>query len=369
MTVTVSRDEPLIRDPAKRWAVIAGVWTGVALFFLLQDTVGSIAVRGTQLEAWRVRSGLVYWWLWIPLTPIALQAARRFRISRATWPRALAVHTLLAIVVSLVHDLLLFGLVAVLEGSALRMSPPADPVTLAWLRRLQNLTGFEDYWALIGAYYAFDYARKYRERAVAAAQLETRLAQAELQALRMQLQPHFLFNTLHAVSMLHFTDTDAANRVLVRLSDLLRMSLDNAGRQVVPLRAELEFLTKYLELEQTRFHDRLQVSYDVDPQLLDLEVPHLILQPLVENAIRHGIAQLARDGRIEIAGRRLPHHLELCVCDNGPGLRDGWSAETDAGIGISNLRARLRQAYGAAELLTLEEPPEGGLCAIVRIPL
>jgi LytS/YehU family sensor histidine kinase len=231
------------------------------------------------------------------------------------------------------------------------------------------LTGFYKYWALIGLYSAFVYARRSREQQIHSAQLETRLAQAELQALRMQLHPHFLFNTLHAVSMLNFSDVDAANRMLVRLSDLLRMSLDNSGKQLVSLREELDFLRKYLEIEQTRFHDRLRVVFDVDETLLDAVVPNLVLQPLVENAIRHGVSKSAQAGVLEISAQRREGKLNLRVCDNGPGLPLQWDLERDTGIGLSTTIVRLQQLYGSDHSFVLDRRAAGITCAEVVIPL
>jgi LytS/YehU family sensor histidine kinase len=250
------------------------------------------------------------------------------------------------------------------------ITPPGQPILSRMLQRAPYMisTTFYKYWAVIGIYYAFDYARKYHDRQVLTAELQTKLAHAELHALRMQLQPHFLFNTLHAVSMLNFTDVDAANRMLVQLSDLLRMSLDNSGRQTVPLHTELEFLSKYLQIEQTRFHDRLDVSYRIDDEVRDVEVPHLILQPLVENAIRHGIAKLTRDGHIVVSATRESGGILLSVCDNGPGLPEDWTLERASGIGLANTRARLEQTYSRPGLLRLTNRVEGGVCAEVRIP-
>lgn len=200
----------------------------------------------------------------------------------------------------------------------------------------------------------------------------------------MQLHPHFLFNTLHAVSMLNFTDVDAANRMLVQQSDLLRITLENSGEQEVGLRHELDFLRRYLQIEQTRFHDRLSVDIEVDAKLIDAFVPNLILQPLVENAIRHGVGRLARGGRIRVRALRNGNELILEVLDDGAGLPEGFAEvevigqvgassieraaklngivmrattppascgvsrqlERDAGIGLSNTRARLHQLYG-----------------------
>jgi two-component system, LytTR family, sensor kinase len=184
----------------------------------------------------------------------------------------------------------------------------------------------------------------------------------------MQLHPHFLFNTLHAVSMLNFSDVDAANRMLVRLSDLLRMSLDNAGKQHVTLREELGFLGKYLEIEQTRFQDRLRVDIDVDENILDAEVPNLVLQPLVENAIRHGVSRIAQNGLIEITARRNGDDLILRVCDNGPGIAPQFNPVEDAGIGLSTTIARLQQLYGTHHRFSIAVRPEGGTCAEIVMP-
>jgi LytS/YehU family sensor histidine kinase len=190
------------------------------------------------------------------------------------------------------------------------------------------------------------------------------LAQAELQNLKMQLHPHFLFNTLHAISVLMQEDVTAANRMLVRLSELLRLTLENAGTQETALRQELEFLRLYLEIEQTRFQDRLAVKIEVDPAALDARVPSLILQPLVENALRHGIARNPGAGVIEIRAHRESELLRLEVRDNGPGLR----AEVEEGVGLSNTRARLAQLYGGAARFEINNAADGGALATALLP-
>ena len=216
--------------------------------------------------------------------------------------------------------------------------------------------------------HALDYYRKYRERERRALQLETRLAQAQLDALRMQLQPHFLFNTLNSISVLMAEDVKAARRMLTRLSDLLRKSLENEGAHEVSLRDELEFLESYLEIEQTRFQDRLTIRMNVDPAALDARVPNLILQPLVENAIRHGIAPRAAAGTIEIRAGRQNGMIELQVSDNGAGLGGASVESLMKGIGLSNTQARLEQLYGARASFELRERDEGGLTVTIAIP-
>ncbi len=361
-------DAPLIPDARKRWLAIFAIWTGIALFFCGQSVVRFV-VRGEPLLGWVFRYEIIYWWLWVPLTPVALAAVRHFWITRQNRWRAIAIHCVIALAIGLLHEAMLTGIVFVTRDT--NVFVPADrSQMMVDPRRLPvgMLTGFYKYWALIGLYSAFVYARRSRQQHVHAAQLETRLAQAELQALRMQLHPHFLFNTLNAVSMLNFSDVDAANRMLVRLSDLLRMSLESAGKQLVSLREELDFLSKYLEIEQTRFQDRLTVDFDVDQSLLDAEVPNLVLQPLVENAIRHGVSKSAHPGVLRISAQRRDGKVELRICDNGPGLPAQWQLDRDTGIGLSTTIARLQQLYGSDHSFVIERRGPDVTCAEVVIP-
>jgi LytS/YehU family sensor histidine kinase len=216
--------------------------------------------------------------------------------------------------------------------------------------------------------HTFDFYTRYREEELRGSRMEAQLAQAQLQALRMQLHPHFLFNTLNAVSALMHRDLDAAERMLARLSDFLRLTLETGGAHEVPLRQELDFLRRYLEIEQTRFADRLDVRVDVEPVTLDARVPNLILQPLVENAIRHGVARSSAAGRIEIAAHRRNGSLLLEVRDDGPGLPEGADRPEREGVGLTNTRARLRQLYGATSHLTLANRREGGLHVTLTLP-
>src|SRR5262249_33703319 len=188
----------------------------------------------------------------------------------------------------------------------------------------------------------------------------------QLQLLKMQLQPHFLFNTLHTISALMHQDLHLADRMLARLAELLRMTLENVKKQEVPLRQEIDFLKPYLEIQQARLGDRLAVEMHVPPELLDALVPNLILQPLVENAIQHGIAPRSEGGRLEVRARRLDRALELQVCDNGPGL-PGTNGYRE-GVGLSNTRARLQQLYGDGQHFQLSNRSQGGLQVQLTIP-
>jgi LytS/YehU family sensor histidine kinase len=229
----------------------------------------------------------------------------------------------------------------------------------------------------MGLYYAFAYHRRFREREIVAAQLEAQLATAHLQALRMQLNPHFLFNALHSAAMLTMMDPDAAHRVLVQLSALLRTTLDRSSSAEVPLAEEIDFLDRYLAIEQIRFQDRLQVDIRADDDALDGAVPNLILQPLVENAVRHGIARRSDARHLTIRGACANGSLVLEVEDDGPGLPGGWTLtppDGSGGVGLTNVRSRLERMYGAQGRLELLTPtgedgqPGHGVLARVTIP-
>ena len=223
------------------------------------------------------------------------------------------------------------------------------------------------YWVIVTVGHALGYYRKYHERELRAAELEKRLTEAKLQALQMQLNPHFLFNTLNAISSLMHKDVEAADRMIVRLSDLLRLALERTDAQEVPLREELAFLDRYVEIEMIRFGKRLTVHKDIGPDILDALVPNLILQPLVENAIRHGIEPRAKPGRIELRARLENGMLQMQVTDNGAGLPENESPEE--GIGLSNTRARLQQLYGDAHHFELGKAAGGGTIVSLRIPI
>jgi signal transduction histidine kinase len=210
------------------------------------------------------------------------------------------------------------------------------------------------------------YYRKVRERELQAEKLRTELSQAELHTLRAQLHPHFLFNTLHSISALIRTAPQAADQMIMRLSDLLRTTLENGGVQEVPLKTEIEVLENYLKIEQVRFQDRLRVNIHVQPEMLDAQVPFLCLQPIAENSIRHGISKLTVNGEISITARQADGKLEIIIADNGPGFgikQDG------TGLGMSNIRARLQRLYGSGQAFEAYNRPEGGAAVRMVIPL
>jgi LytS/YehU family sensor histidine kinase len=233
------------------------------------------------------------------------------------------------------------------------------------------------YWGLVMAFHAFDFYRKYRDRELAASRLERELVSAHLETLRLQLDPHFLFNALHSIAtLIRERENEPAVKMLTDLSQLLRQSLNTSGRQKMPLHGELDILRHYIDIQETRFPDRLRVEMDVDDDVASALVPTLILQPLVENAIRHGIARLDRPGRVTIGARRDGSSLQLDVSDDGPGLnggdRDGSAmpgSRRAGGVGLENTRARLAGLYGTAQSFTLSDRDGGGVTASVRLPL
>jgi LytS/YehU family sensor histidine kinase len=211
------------------------------------------------------------------------------------------------------------------------------------------------------------YYTSFRQRELRASQLQAQLAKARLQALKSQLQPHFLFNTMHSISALMLTDVRAADQMMTRLSDLLRMSLEAESTQVIALNRELDFVNCYLEIEKIRFEERLTIIWDISPETLDAQVPHLLLQPLVDNAVKHGIAKLAAAGRIRITAKSQGGELQLEISDNGPGFGKAGSFQ-HTGLGLRITRERLESLYGQDQSMELLGSPEGGSTVRVCIP-
>jgi two-component system, LytTR family, sensor kinase len=222
------------------------------------------------------------------------------------------------------------------------------------------------YGVIVSVSHALDYYRKYHERTVQTLELEKHLTEARLQALLHQLKPHFLFNTLNGIASLMHTDVEAADRMLVRLSELLRITMSHTGAPQTTLREEIAFLERYLEIERIRFRNRLEVDIAIDDDALEAQVPSLILQPIVENAVRHGIEPQARSGRIELRGVREGGTIVVTVCDNGTGIPPGGPKRE--GIGLANTRARLAELYGDQQHFELVNRAEGGLCVRMVIP-
>lgn len=334
-------------------------WTLLGLSFASQFYISS-AKAGLDVS-WKqaVNFALADWYVFALLSIPVVHLARRFRFEGGNWGRSFAVHAVGSVVFS-----------------------AAYMVLRAWVGQWQSQAPFQDlfrpllvktwhfnlliYWGIVVVSHAFAYYRKYRERELRASELEKRLVQAKLQALQMQLNPHFLFNTLHSISSLMHKDVEAADKMIARLSDLLRAALAGADTQEVSLQQELKLLQLYLSIEQIRFGNRLTVKMDVAPNTLEAQVPNLVLQPLVENAIRHGIEPRARPGCIELRAQRQDDRLSLVVSDDGAGV--GANGTIKEGVGLSNTRARLRELYGAAHRFELARGEAGGVRVELSIP-
>jgi two-component system, LytTR family, sensor kinase len=350
------------RFDARRWLLIFLGFNAIAAFFIGQQ-LATRMLRGGPVNAFpAAASELAYWYIWFPMLPVVFYVARTRRFEPGQRWRAAVSHVVMGLVLGAIHTWLFLRFLGVIDPL-----PPGVENHGAFL--FYVLTAFWKYFVFVGIYYAFLYYRRSRESQVRAAQLETHLAQARLGALRSQLHPHFLFNTLHAVSMLNFTDVDAANRILTRLGDLLRLTLARSNEQEITLSRELEMLRPYCDIEQTRFQDRMEVSFDIDDDALSALVPTLVLQPLVENAIRHGIAKRPEGGTIEIAAHVRGTQLQLSVTDDGPGLPADWDPDTDQRVGLSNTRARLLELYGDKQSFELRNQPDGGLRVQIALPL
>ena len=355
----------------RRWLWVGGfvgAWTALALLAAAEIYVAQLhwdkpvtwelAFRRSfkEIYAYAVCSLAVLW----VCNRLPLQPGRRGR-----W---IGLHMIVALVFSLAH----VALVSWLEAGEISVQT-GQRLTFPYLfgKLVFNMTSSNlfKYWIFVLGHLGWQYSQRYRERERQAAALATELVQARLQALRMQINPHFLFNTLNTISALVHENPDAADRMIVRLSELLRRTLDRGDVQEVPLREELEFLKSYLEIEQMRFPDRLTVTFDIEPKTQELLVPHLILQPLVENALRHGIMPREEAGRIEISARVAEgQHLELKVRDNGNGLAPANGTPGREGIGLKNVRSRLTQLYGGAQEFTLGNASGGGVEARLRLP-
>jgi two-component system, LytTR family, sensor kinase len=341
----------------------------VGLLFAVRRIVLA-KVEGTHVE-WVIESALelVWWYVWAAYTPLVIVVAKRYPLTGPRLVLHIAIHTITSLVIAplasvadyfLSLGLLRFGFHITGPGALQFLSPLGVGVLY------MSFTGILTYWLVVGLYQAIHFYQFALERQTIAAQLETQLSHAELENLKSQLHPHFLFNSLHAIGVLMQEDVDAAGRLLVSLGDLLRMALERRENEIT-LQSELEFVGKYLEIEQTRFHDRLKVHMDVPQDLLGIYVPSLALQPLVENAIKHGFSVDSTASRLEIAAKLHDGKVWLCVRDDGPGPAP--ESRLRFGVGLTNVQSRLKQLYGDEACLALTGGDGRGCEAIITLPL
>jgi signal transduction histidine kinase len=359
----------LTRRPV-RWIAYLGGWTLFALFFITEDA-GRLLYRGQRVD-WH---GYMVVWLttayaWACLAPLVWKLAGVFPITKSNWWRSGGMHLVASLSFAILEEVL-FAAVTPVFG--LPWFPRKFLATFLAVVPIDFHLNVIVYWLIVGLQRGASYYRELREREqlaaqlqLRAAQLESQLAQAKLTALKMQLHPHFLFNTLHAISVLvRQQRTREADEMLTNLSELLRETMEGWDAQEVPLRREVEWINLYLAIQRVRFQDRLTVAMDLSPATLDALVPSLLLQPLVENAVRHGVSKSAAPVRIELKSSLKDSYLELRVCDNGPGISKEGPGN---GVGLSNTRARLQQIYGDSQSLSLESLDGGGTVVTVSIP-
>ncbi len=317
--------------------------------------------------------GFITWYLWTFLSLPVFHMVRVLIGRRISAPVLFLFHVAAGSVFIAIY-VTLMALVFAIRDQLVADMP------LTWIEYMRVLSAllvyfFAVYLGIIAACYAFLYYRP----ALKASQLESRLTRAKLQALQMQLHPHFLFNALNSISVLVHRDPDTADRMISRLSDLLRLTLSSDGRQTVPLRQELEILDKYMEIELVRFQNRLRIEKDIAPDVLGAIVPSLALQPLVENSIKHGIAKSSTAGWIGISAWREGDYLTLEVSDDGPGVMGSTRELLGRGVGLTNAKERLQQLYGDDQLFEIESrselgakmglpETETGLVVRIRIP-
>ena len=376
--------------PSRPWSrraealAAGGFWLVLGVLTVVREAVRPW--RDDPITTGEVIESMAEVGVWALLTPVVFWVARRFAAERDAWAGRLALQLALGVAVALLVEWVSRGL---LRPILLGPPPPDVPAPFReWsvavtVRQLWFLDELIIYLAVLAVGYARHALLRLRERQAEAerllaerARLEAQLAEARLSALRMQLNPHFLFNTLNAVSALVERDPAGVRTMIARLSSLLRRVLDDDGAPEVPLRDELAFLRDYLDVQRVRFQGRLEVEEDLAPEALDALVPPLLLQPLVENAVGHGVRRIEEGvGTIRLGARVEADRLVLTVADNGPGLEApapgleaGPAGEGSGGVGLKNTRARLDALHGAAGRLELRDAPGGGVLAEVTLP-
>ena len=353
----------------RRAALFFGGWTLVSVIFALVSYAAAIGENNREFGfVSALRLNLVQFYLWAILSPLLFRFSRRFPIElRSLNVRNLLLYFPVLISFAGIHQAIHLSVLWSITPRLRRQFP-------ALIECYRAYFGFGFYIDLIIAsliviaVHALLYYQNFRASELAQSSLKTELAQAQLRALKMQLHPHFLFNTLHSISSLVLEDPSKANSMIARLGDFLRLTLENSNQQLVSLKEETEFLRCYLEIEQVRFGDRLAVALELEPQTLSVQVPHLILQPVVENAIQHAIAPRATRGHINIKAKRLNNLLRLEVTDDGPGIASNDALLGTAGVGLSNVRARLHQIYRSDFRFELMNARDGGLTVVMEIP-
>lgn len=347
-------------------AATLGIAFFIGITFAVQNYI-NMNNRGFPIswhDSWTEQ--VPFWIVWALFSPIVFRLTARFPLDRERWWTTFLLHIPAGILFSILHFAVYFVLLVFLKE---RDVMEVKSITQFWdiLPKLNFGLRLWSYLLLVALGYAIDFYHRYQEGTVRATQLEMQLARAQLDALKMQLHPHFLFNTLNSISALLHKDVETADKMIARLGDFLRLTLRNSGRQEVTVSEELEFLKCYLEIERIRFQDRLTVEMSIEAQAADAQVPNLLLQPIVENAIRHGISASTAPGKLSIQAVCRNGSLQIRVKDNGPGLT-GNGANYREGVGLQNTRARLEQLYGNQQRMKMYNSAEGGVTVELEMP-
>ncbi len=353
----------------RKWPLRFGfallIWFSLGLFFAI-DEYRDALIRGENPNfAVELYWKFSFWLPWAILSPVIDYITQKKPIHQSKLPASIAINVIACLVITLIKNFIYFVI-----SYPLRIYPEWMSFLEKWQKELAY--NFQNdilvYLCIVAFYYMIRRYFQAKELEIEKYRLEAQLDRAQLQLLKMQLQPHFLFNALNSISALVYKDVELANKTLTRLSNLLRGILDNSGTQEVPLRDELSILENYLEIEKVRFQDRLRIILDIQPETLNALVPNLILQPIVENAIRHGVAPFAKMGTIEIRSQRIDGTLRLQVCDDGPGIKEDQETVLKKGIGLSATYERLEKLYKSKFQFEIYNSPDGGLTVSIELP-
>lgn len=360
---TIALCRRLVPDRRLRWLLFVATWLIVSAFSMIHWR--ALALPQLQYSFWvLLRLNLILWFLWGLFTPVILKIAARWRMESSIAVRRGLILLAASVVVTTLY------LTAYAELLLLVYGDQYERVSMyQWISQFDSSYYFLAFWVTVGVEHAVGLYNRYHERQMRMLTLEAQLTQVQLRALRGRLQPHFLFNTLHSiVALMRKSEIKVATDMITELSDLLRASLERIERPEVRLRDELDLLGRYLHIEQIRFADRLEIITEVDRETLDAFVPSFILQPIVENAIKHGIEKTAGIGIIRIGATLNGDSLHLTVRDNGLGLADSRCSEKGCGIGLDTARARLQTMYGNRQEFDIADNNGGGVAVSLKLP-
>ncbi|MFN0051619.1 MAG: sensor histidine kinase [Planctomycetales bacterium] len=359
----------MLRTGWMRWSVVLAAWTLVGLFFTSQHYLHVAVLLDRQATWWRsLLSTIPDWYLWAALTPLIVRLAHWYPlVDRRTLGPRLLMHCSAGAVLAMLHMFL--------SVSFFLWLAPIPCMVTGWSEQFQLNFVSSYHWnvliyaLLVAITHAANYYSTSQSETRRAWQLEARLAQARLQALQAQIHPHFLFNTLNTIAELIHERPAAAEAMILHLATLLRQTLDGADAPIITLEEELESIRRYLEIELVRFEDRLTVRWAIDPQVRGALLPRLLLQPVIENAIRHGTSRVARHGQIDIRASGDGEKLQIEIRDNGAGLAPAEVKDRRGGVGLANIKARLREYFGDDQSFQLAAGPGQGAVAVLVLPL